>query len=51
MIYILAILAFIICLYVSVIFSETIAIKYPEINFSKWWRRNIIQHDENNYYN
>ncbi len=48
---ILSIILFIVLLYVLVILCETIALKSPETKFSKWWRNNIIQFDENDYFN
>ena len=50
MIYIVSTFIVIVLMYVLVIFCETIALKSPEIKFSKWWRKHIIQFDENQYY-
>jgi hypothetical protein len=51
MVFLLSIFLSIIIIYLCVIVAETIALKNPENRFSKWWRKHIIQFDENDYFN
>ena len=46
MIYVLSFFGFFMVLMVSIVAAETYAMTYPKDNFSKWWRKYIIQ-DQN----
>jgi hypothetical protein len=48
MLMIILIMAIIIVLLLSIVACETYAMSYPKDKFSKWWRANIMEFENNN---
>ena len=47
MLLIICLMASIIVLLLSIVACETYAMSYPQDRFSKWWRANIMQFENN----
>lgn len=45
---IILIMAIIVVLLLSIVACETYAMSYPKDKFSKWWRANIMEFENNN---
>jgi nucleoside recognition membrane protein YjiH len=45
---IILLMASIIVLLLAIVACETYAMSYPKDNFSKWWRKNIMQLENDN---
>jgi hypothetical protein len=48
MLMIILIMAIIVVLLLSIVACETYAMSYPKDKFSKWWRTNIMEFENNN---
>jgi hypothetical protein len=48
MLMIILIMAIIVVLLLSIVACETYAMSYPKDKFSKWWRANIMEFENNN---